>query len=277
MHNRFFILFPVLIVLFILLYPVSSISRTAGTVKGKIRMYLFESGTGSGQSGISDIHSTVGDTISIDISIRNNQRILVSAIEVYLTVDDEYFDIVSQGTNTYDEYESQPMPFIQGNYFSGAYGAVQPYGNTTHGDSLTANDNIFDGWQLDYVEMTGPDVGFGRPSSNMSYGVVATFQLVAKAPCDSVTIKLDLDSYYMRISRYHHPYDNDSYFFQSFESCKISVSPVTINPPLPDIYMKSGTVNNSLDLDDHVNLASIPDSLFNWSASGNTTRKSSTG
>ncbi|HUT63291.1 MAG TPA: Ig-like domain-containing protein, partial [Anaerolineae bacterium] len=87
--------------------------------------------------------------------------------------------------------------------------------------------------------------------------------------CDSLTISLDVDSYYMRVSSYHDPYDPDDYYFLSFETCYLTVTGIEINPPLPDILMAPGTTNSSIDLDEHVGLASIPDSLFVWSASGN--------
>ena len=73
------------------------------------------------------------------------KQVPVSGIEVYFTVDDTYFDIVSQGVNTSEnQYLGHFKPFIRGEYFKDVPSSrVQPNGNNTHGDSLTANDNIF--------------------------------------------------------------------------------------------------------------------------------------
>ncbi|MBN1293446.1 MAG: T9SS type A sorting domain-containing protein [Candidatus Latescibacteria bacterium] len=233
-------------------------------------MNLYESGTGSERTGVDDIHASLGDTISIDVFIRNLSQVPVSAIETYFTVDDRYFRIASQGINEEkNEFYKHFKPFIQGKYFQSVYSFVATYGNNTFGDSLTAKDNSFDGWQLNYVEITGPDEGFGRPVSKLRYGVVATFKLIAIAPCDSSTIKLDVDQFYMRVSSYHDPGSNDSFYFQSFQTCYISVTGIEISPPLPDIIMAPNSSNSSLDLDEHVGISSIPDSMLIWSATGN--------
>jgi len=252
------------------LLPVSSFSRTEGTVRGSIRMTLYQSGTGSERGGINDIYASIGDTISIDIFIRNFSSVPVSLLEVYLTLSGACFDIASQGMNEEkNDYYKHFKPFIQGNYLKSALGRVLTFGNNTWGDSLTADDNGFEDWQLNYVEMTGLDVGFGRPSSRLRYGVVATFQLIAKAPCDSAAIKLDTNAFYQRISSYHDPTSNDGFYYQSYQTCYITVTGMEINPPIPDLLMAPGTTDNSIDLDEHVGISSIPDSLLTWRAQGN--------
>jgi len=255
----------------ITLFPESAVSKNQGTIPGQIRVYLFEGGTGAEDSGVKNIYASLGDTITIDVYARNFKQVPVSAIEVYFTVDDDYFDIVSQGVNNAkNQYFGHFKPFIRGEYFKNVSGSsVLPHGNNTHGDSLTANDNIFDDWQLDYAEISGIGIGGERPVSRLRHGVIATFQLIAKAPCDSITISMDKDAYYMRVSSYYDPYDPNNYFFKSFETCYITVSGIEISPPLPDISMAPDTTDSSIDLDEHVGLASIPDSLMLWSASGN--------
>ncbi|MHB9029616.1 MAG: Ig-like domain-containing protein, partial [Candidatus Latescibacterota bacterium] len=237
---------------------------------GDISLVFYKSGTGSERTGLNDIYASLGDTISIDVFIRNFSQVPVSAIEVYVTIDSRYFDIVPQGINTEkNKYEGQIKPFLQGEYLKNAYGSVQPFGNNTWGDKNSPMDNGHPGWQLNYAEITGPDVGFGRPVSKLLYGVVCTFKLVAIAPCDSIPIKLDSNQFNMRVSQYYYPNSNDSYSFQYNIPTYISVSGITIFPPLPDIFMAPGASDSTLDLDDHVGLSSIPDSLLIWSSSGN--------
>jgi hypothetical protein len=233
-------------------------------------MFLYQSGTGSEKTGVDKIFTKLGEIITIDVFIRNPLQVPVSGLEVYLTVDDRYFDVVSQGKNSSTgKYYGSMKPFIQGGYLRDAIGSVLPYGNNTFGDTLRASDNGLAGWQLNYVELTGPDVGSGRPVSRLRYGVVATFQLRAKATCNSLPIQMDTDQYYMRVTRYLDPNSNDSFFFSSFTSCLITVTGVEINPPLPDLHLSSGAADSTLDLDEHVGISSIPDSALVWAAAGN--------
>ena len=270
MKTRHWILTLTLVMLCTALLPETSFTKTDGTVPGKIRMTLYQSGTGSERGGINDIYASIGDTISIDIFIRNFSSVPVSLLEVYLTLSGACFNIASQGSNEEkNDYYKHFKPFIQGNYLKSAFGNVMTFGNNTWGDSLTADDNGFEDWQLNYVEITGPDVGFGRPVSRLRYGIVATFQLIAKAPCDSATIKLDTDHFHMRMSSYHDPNSNDGFLYQSFQTCYITVTGMEINPPIPDLLMAPGTTDTSIDLDEHVGISSIPDSLLIWNATGN--------
>ncbi|MCE5248661.1 Ig-like domain-containing protein [bacterium] len=270
MNMRYFTSCVILLGLSLLLFPSVTMAEPAGVVPGQLWLYLYEKGSGTDSGGINEIYASLGDTVSIDVFMRNPKTIPISAVEIYLTVDGRYFNIVSQGKNMEkNKFYLQPKPFIQGEYFRAVQGIVQPYGNNTHGDSLSAYDNGMDGWQLDYVEMTPQDSGQGRPSSNLRYGVVATFKLIAKAPCDSSTIKLDVDQYNVRVSSYHEPYASNTYYFKSFQTCKINVSGIEINPPLPDKMLAPGSIDTTLDLDEYVGVSSIPDSLLIWSASGN--------
>ncbi len=245
--------------------------ETEGVVPGVISMFLFKSETGGTNRGQDYIFASIGDTIAIDVYIRNPPRVPVSAIETYFTINSDYFDFVSYGYNIEEDLEGLPMPFIQGNYLETAQGRGQilPYGNTTAGDSLNHMDNGIPGWQINYVEKTPADVGFGRPVSNKLGGVVCTFQLIAKSPCDSVSIALDNDQYNGRVTQYYDPYNADSFSFSGFHTCYITVTGIIINPPLPDIVMRPASVDSTLDLDDHIEISSIPDSLFVWTAFGN--------
>ena len=250
--------------------PTASRGAVEGTVPGMIRMYLYEEGTGLSQSGANDIHAVLGDTISVDVFIRNPQQVPVSALEIFLSLDNACLEIIPQGYNEDKQfYYGQPKPFIQGSYLRNAFGQVPPWGNNTHNDSLFAADNGIDGWQMDYIEITPPSVGQPRNYSNLLNGTVCTFKLLAVAPCDSVILTLDRDQYYQRVSSYHEPDANDNYFFQSFSPCYISVTGIMIDPPLPDITMGAGGTDTSLDLDDHIGNSSLPDSLITWTASGN--------
>ncbi len=269
--RKHFIAYILLFVVFgNFMFPEFTVSETMGTVPGNISLHLFKSGTGSESSGVTNIYVSLGDTITIDAFVRNLSQVPVSAVELYFTVNENYFNIVSQGMNEEkNEYYGQPKPFKQGQYFRNAFGSIPPFGNNTFGDILNASDNGFQGWQLNYVEITGPDVGSGRPVSRLRYGVVATFQLIAKAPCDSVTLRMDYDTFHMRITRYFDPNSSDSFSFSDFKTCYITVTGATINPPLPDIFMLPGTTDDSLDLDEYIGLASLPDSMFIWQATGN--------
>lgn len=254
----------------LLAFPAAGHAKSAGTVPGDISLMFYKSGSGTEQSGVNNIYAALGDTISIDVFIRNFSQVPVSALEVYVTIDDRYFDIVPQGINQENnKYLGQIRPFIQGNYLKNAYGSVQPYGNNTFGDKTSAMDNSYPGWQMNYVEITAQDMGQGRPVSKLLYGIACSFRLVAKAPCDSIPIKLDTDFYNMRVSRYLLPNASDSYSFQHNVKSYISVSGITINPPLPDLAMTAGTADSTLDLDEHMGLTSFPDSLLTWTASGN--------
>lgn len=253
----------------IVLLPQIARAATEGTINGEINLFLFENGTGSDNSGNANIRAQLGDIITIDVYARNPNQVPVAGIEIYLTVDDRYFDIVPQGYNIEDdEFNGQPKPFIQGDYLKGSQGVVQRFGNNTFGDSLTARDNAIDGWQLNYVEITGTGGGGTRPVSRLPYGVIATFQLRAKAVCESVPIKIDVDQYYLRMTRYIDPYASYTYYFKTMNTCKISVSGVRIDPPLPDFILAPGESISSLDLDDHIDISSVADSLLKWEATG---------
>jgi hypothetical protein len=225
---------------------------------------IYESGTGTERSGVNSFNVSVGDTISIDVFLLNPRQEAVTGVETYFTVNDEYFDLVTYGPNDVDDLK----PFVKGPFLPGDEGSILPYGNSTHGDTLSANDNEFEGWQLDYVDLTVHD-GTTRPFTTVSYGVASTFKLIAKAPCDSVQITLDDDVYYGRDSRYHKLNASDSYSFKIFNSCYISVTGMLIDPELPDILMEPGSTNSSIDLDGHISFASEPVSDLLWTAAGN--------
>ena len=251
-------------------HPVLTMADTEGTLPGKISLFLYDKGTGREDEGINEINTTVGDTIHVEVFARNFNQVPVSAVELYFSIDERYFDIVSQGKNTEkNQYLGQPKPFIQGNYFRSVGSQVPSYGNNTHGDSLSASDNGLDGWQINYSEITDPDIGFGRPVSRLRYGVLASFMLVAKAPGDSITIRMDKDQYNQRLTQYHDPDSNDSYYFRSFETIYINISDLAIDPPIPDLTMEPGKSDTTIDLDDHIASQSIPDSDFFWQATDN--------
>ncbi len=261
MKNRVVVTISVLLI-FLMASPALVLSRTETTRQGKIDLYLYQSGTGTDRNGINDFHVNVGDTISIDVFIRNIRNEPVTGLETYFTVDDKYFKVVSHGKLI----EGGFRPFVQGTYL----GTSQiPYVNNTHGDSLSAADNGFSGWQLDYAELTNPPGGGGqRPSYSARFGIVSSFQLIAKAPCDSVSITQQVDTYYNRVTRYHTADSSDSYFFKNYQPCYITVTGAEIDPPLNDLFLIPAESDSSLDLDNHINVPSIPDSEFKWTVSG---------
>ena len=270
--NRRLLFLACIILLSLVPYAIQIRSATQGTVPGQIRLYMFREDTGGLNTGVNTIYATIGDTITVDLFLRNNQLIPVSALEIYLTMNNDYFDVVPQGINE-DKlyYYRHPKPFIQGEFLRRAFGSIPPWGNNTHNDTLTANDNGLDGWQLDYVEITPQDLGDGngRPSSRDKYGLAARLMLVCKAPCDSAFFTLDRDQYNQRVSSYHQPNANDNFYFQSFFTCYITVTGVAINPPLPDILMEPGSIDTTLSLNDHLGLTSVDESAVTWTASGN--------
>jgi len=256
-----------LIVFFCLVIsPEMSTADMEGIIPGTINVSLYKSGTGMENGGVTSINSSIGDTISVDVYLNNPREETVTGIEIYLTVDERYFNIVSQGRAR----EGSLIPFIQGIFMKPAQGAlIDLVGNYTHGDSTRADNNRIPGWQLDYIEQSGPDLGSGRPVSQLRYGVACTFKLVAKAPGENLTISLDDDQYYARRSRYYKPRESNDFFFKTFQSCSINISGFEIDPPLPDIMMTPGTTDTSLDLDNNIESPSIPDGNFNWLAAGN--------
>ena len=258
---------PALIMLLILFSGICH-ADVEGTIRGTIRMYLYEDGTGDAGGGIDDIYASLGDTISVEVWLHNVRQEPVTQISLYFTVDSRYFDVLKQEIYPLGDY----APFIQREFMSTANPQIYPkIGNYSAGDKDNPNDNGISGWQLDYIEQAKLELGKPQGASTREYGTVCTFQLIAKAVCDSATITLDDDHTNNRFARYDIRDANDSFYFRQFRTCYITVSGATIDPPLPDIVMAPGTSDStSLDLDDHINLASIPDSLFNWSASGNT-------
>ncbi len=265
MRNRY----TALVVFFLLfgILPGASWCKPNGTQIGNIRMYLYETGTGTENTGKNMIYATLGDTITVDVFLRNQQQENVTGLDIYFSVDDRYFSIASQGKNA----KGSMRPFKKGQFMVYAQDPepFDPVGNYTHGDSLTANDNGIPKWQLDYVIISPPDIGSGRPSSNLRYGTACSFKVIAKAPGDSIPILLDDDHYTGRFARYAIKNANETYYFRSFQTCYITVTGIEINPPLPDISMLPGGENTSLDLDAHVEVSSVPDSLLTWTAKGN--------
>ena len=248
-----------------LLIPGRAFSRTEGTVPGLMEVYLYESGTGSSTGGVSDIVASIGDTISVDVFVRNDTREKITIVEVYLTVDDTYFNIVHQG-----EYQDGTFkPFIRGTFMRAVGGnSPEPRGNWSHGESTDPRENGLDGWQLDYTEITppAPTTGGTRPSTDYPYGVVCTFKLIPKTSCTDISpITFDYDAYEARISRYKTMGAINNSSYAKMENCTITVIGARIDPPLPDITMAPGTTNSSLDLDDHIEVPSVADSIFVWS------------
>lgn len=250
----------------VILWADISGAKVNGLVPGKIRMFLYEGGTSTEEGGVNNIYASLGDTITIEVYLNNPSQEPVTTLSFYYTVSGKYFDIVQQGNNSDGSFR----PFIQGSYMTPANGVLfDPVGNYTHGDLASPYDNGIEGWQLDYIEQSPLIVGQPRPTSNLRYGVACRFQLIAKAICDSATINLDDDHFRGRYSFYIKTNSNDESSFRSFQSCYITVTGASINPPLPDIYMKPASADSSLDLDEYIGMASIPDSLFIWKAAGN--------
>ncbi len=230
------------------------------TITGNTNLFLYQSGTGSPSGGVNNIEATAGDRILIDVYARNPQNEEITGMDLSLTVPADYFDIVSQDENVY----GHPMPFIQGNFMSPANATLlEIKGNWTNGDTLTANDNNIKDWQLDYEELAQTSGQY----SSLTYGIVCTFELIAKAPCQSAQIKLDWDSPNDRKSRYFvNGLLNVSNRFNNFISCTISVTGFQIEPPFPDIVLQPGESDSSLNLDNHIN---VDPASLSWSASGN--------
>ncbi len=236
-----------------------------GTVRGDVDMYLYRSGTGTSTGGMSDIQVTIGDTLSIDVFLRNPKQVQLTQLSLYFTVDDSYFKIVEQ--RVYDD--GNFAPFIQGEYFRSVSGTTYPtIGNYSSGDKTAAYDNGEAGWQMNYIESTAYSSGQAKPSSNLRYGVACTFKLVAIGLCENSIITLD-DDHPNRFARYNVLEAADSYYFRNYQSCSITVSGIEIDPPLEDMFLAPGTQDSTLDLDNHIGISSIPDSLFTWNYSGN--------
>ncbi len=236
----------------------ADIEDVEATLKGRIWVYLYDEDTGTDDGGVNNIRVSLGDTVTVDVFLRNDTQVDVTQISLYLTVNSDYFDIVPQGINVDDTIQ----PFIQGEFMK----ASDPKVLVPKGNILRELDA---GWGIDYIE-GARGLGEEKKSTNLRYGVACSFQLIAKAICDSDTITLDFDKYSGRFHRYSVPDAPDTYYFRGFHTCYITVSGATINPPLPDIVMEPGTADSTLDLDEHIGISSIPDSLFIWSASGNT-------
>ncbi len=243
-------------------------AKVEGTLPGDLYLYIYERGTGNETTGKNTINATIGDTLRFEVYLRNGVQDPVTGISLYFTVDETLFDIVSQGRNN----DGSIRPFVKGAYMRSA-GDPEPFdpvGNYTHGDSLTANDNGIKGWQMDYVVVSPISIGgTSRPFSNLRYGTVCYFDLVAKAPCDSATIRLDDDRFRSRFSRYNKLASSDTFLFRYFQTAYITVTGVNIYPPLPDILLGPSQSDSSLDLDNHINVSSTPDSLLIWTFSGN--------
>ena len=256
---------PVLLIMLIS-FPGLCRADTEGTVRGMMRMYLYEDGTADARGGVDNIYASLGDTISIEVWIFNVLEDPISQISLYFTVDSNYFDVVKQKVYPSGEF----APFIQREFMKPAVPQVFPVvGNYSAGDKNSPLGNGTAGWQLDYIESAKLILGQELGSSSSKYGTLCSFKLVAKAVCDSATIKLDNNHTNNRFTRYSIKDKNDSYYFQVFRTCYISVSGAEIDPPLEDIVITPGESDTSLDLDDHIELSTIPDALFSWEASGN--------
>ncbi|MFC1541783.1 T9SS type A sorting domain-containing protein [Candidatus Latescibacterota bacterium] len=239
-----------------------------GTVRGTIRMYLYEDGTGDKDGGIDNIYASLGDTISVEVWLHNLRQEPVTQLSIYFTVDSRYFDVIKQEIYPLGDY----APFIRREFMSTANPKIYPkLGNYSAGDKDNPNDNGISGWQLDYIEQAELTLGQPLGSSTREYGAACSFQLIAKAVCDSATITLDDNHTNNRFARYRILETNDSFYFRTFKTCYITVSGAEIDPPLPDIVIAPGASDSTtIDLDDHINIAAMPDSLFSWTAAGNT-------
>ncbi|MFC1490538.1 Ig-like domain-containing protein [Candidatus Latescibacterota bacterium] len=261
-------------VYFILLFSVSVLSHadTEGTIGGNMRLYLYDNDTGNPKGGVNDIYASLGDTITVEAWIYNVLQEPITQISFYVTVDSDYFDVVQQYVYPNLEVLGQFAPFIQGDFMAPANPEVYAlYGNISFGDKTHPNDNEIPGWQLNYIEQTRLMLGQEQGASTLKYGTLCKFQLVAKAVCDSVRFYPDEITSNNRFVRYDIREKNDSFTFRTMNPCYITVSGAKIDPPLPDILIAPGASDSTtVDLDDHVNIAALPDSLFSWNFSGNT-------
>ncbi|MFC1538167.1 T9SS type A sorting domain-containing protein, partial [Candidatus Latescibacterota bacterium] len=119
-------------------------------------------------------------------------------------------------------------------------------------------------------EQSQNDTFGNRMYSRKQYGTVCTFQLVAKAIGDSISINFDDNHFINRFGRYS-VLNEGTFFYERYEKCYITIRGAVIDPLLPDIIMAPGSSDStSIDLDDHINIPALPDSTFKWTATGNT-------
>ncbi|MFC1539785.1 hypothetical protein ACFL6H_10210, partial [Candidatus Latescibacterota bacterium] len=83
MHSRQIVFIEILLFL-LLSFSVLSYGNIETPVNGTIRVYLYESGTGTDRGGNNHIYASIGDTISVDVFIRNSFREAVTSLSFYM-------------------------------------------------------------------------------------------------------------------------------------------------------------------------------------------------
>lgn len=143
------------------------------------------------RTATSQQQAQVGDTLEIQVFIEPRGASLTS-VSAYVSFDERVFTLLPDQTLG----DGTVLPFRSGGFMRG-----QVYANSTAGDTIGSHvGNGLDGFQLDYVAVSGSGFGGDRQVS-VEPGVLASFQL-AVVGSESNMARIELDDSGRRRSIY---------------------------------------------------------------------------
>ncbi len=218
---------------------------------GRSNLYVRMAGT----TGFSNepINVNLGEEVNIELFIEGRDEQL-TGVDIFLEFDDTYLLLLPARSNPLN-------PFLRGTNLGGTV-----LKNSTLGDTPGGGGNQFSFFQLQYNEDITPSIGGGQRFA-VGDGVIATFRVrVIKKPTGLTTgVRVIRTAPSGSETGYYKLGDAGSiYNFSSIKELQLNIRGLELNVNLPDLYLRPGQVDSSLDLDDYVDDVANPDSTLTW-------------
>ncbi len=201
----------------------------------------------------------VGDVLEVETLIEASGA-AITQVTLFLTFDDRFLEIIPSNPGG-----SAVRPFSQGGWLSG-----QLFFNDTMGDGIGNSDaNQIPGFQIRYSELIPRFQGAPQRVA-VGRGVAARFLLrVIRKPGGGTTrINVNTRSPTGGETGYFVRGDAGSiYNFRQITPMTVTVKGLDLSVQLPDLHVRPGQVDSSLDLDDFLNDPVNPDSTIVWISS----------
>lgn len=220
--------------------------------QGRANLYLRDATTGQ-----ASVAAAVGDILSLELFIEGRQEQMTGA-DIFLSFDDSFMELIPA------RITPQFAAFTQGAYLGG--NIVQ---NNTQGDVIGDSDaNNQAGFQLHYNEDIPASFG-GTQRFGAGDGVLASFRLrVIQKPVNGFTVVNVVsaspsggETGYFKVGD-----PGNIYSFNLITSLSLNIQGLE-SISLPDLLMRPGQVDSTLDIDDYINDASNADSTIVWTNS----------
>lgn len=214
----------------------------------------------AGSTGFSQapVDVEVGDELNIEMFLEGRGE-SITGVDIFLEFDDSYLQLIPARTTP------DIRPFTQGPYLRGTVAK-----NSTLGDAVGGGGNQFAFFQLQYNEDIAPSGFTGEQRAAVGDGVCATFKLRVIRKPSTVTsgIRVVRNSPTGSETGYFKKGDAGAvYNFNQITELTLSIRGLELDVDLPDLYLRPGQVDSTLDLDAFVDDDANPDSTLVWTNS----------